>query len=650
MVFHLDREVENQSQKSIKELFEKRGENFFRDCEIRCFSSIVERHKDKNLVIDVGAGFKGEKPKDFKALWLQRSVNLSKAFFPDRPKLDVSHEISKKRFEKRQKHYQSIADYELELPEDKFGDEVLLKKIFTLIVFGNSRFYGKEKNGKSKSNQHTKSFFKKKKDLSQFRLEFPVSQEWKVRKNSNTTNLYQSHLNIQSFIKEKKQENPNQTSPLENLWFLTKLHDSHKSFIFPNGKNKNFSNKENQMDQSGLRFPGFQDWKIGANLNTINRQWELRNDLLSFSTIQKLFKKHPRSLISFRTKRELKKLENLLAESSLWDWPLEWGFNNEAKILSLHKRREDLVETLNQLPCEDQVIKLAVPIENFFELQSGYQWFLENPEKRIFLPISPNGRWKWFRLLTGGQMPFGFFREGRGSSPDQPTLVDLLNHHFHRSSFAAIIGSPVKHSLTPSFHRRFFAKKQMNCLAIDVLKEEWEQAFTFLDKMGLKAAAVTSPLKKKAGEWTGKSSSTINTLFKSKEKWLGASTDEKGFKKLITGNENKKVVVWGGGDLLDLIKKFFPRAVFYSSRTGQPKEGQKNTKPDIIIWAVGPENFRKKGVYPPQNWKPKKVIDLNYNIDSQGSICAHRYGSHYQSGLVMFTEQAKEQQKFWSQS
>ena len=109
------------------------------------------------------------------------------------------------------------------------------------------------------------------------------------------------------------------------------------------------------------------------------------------------------------------------------------------------------------------------------------------------------------------------------------------------------------------------------------------------------------------------------------------------------------MVVWGGGDVLDLIKEQCPQAVFYSSRTGELKKGDLSLKPDLLIWAVGPKNFKKKGVYPPRHWEPEKVIDLNYNIDSPGLICANRYRCQYQSGLILFTEQARKQQEFWNE-
>ena len=590
LAFHLDCEIEKHTGKPIRDLFEQKGEKFFRNLEICLFSKLVEKHKDQSMVVDLGAGFQGEKPKSFKALWLQRGVDLSKALFLDRPPLGNSLKMPNKLFEQRQKRYKAMADYILELPEGDFGEDTSFKEFFR------------------------KSILKE-----------------------------QDHL-------------------FESSWFLTVLDETH-SFQLEQSRPR-LENKTQGLETHSLQLEKRKDLK-----------YELRDDLLSVSKIKKLFEKDPGSLISFRKKSQHKKLESFLNDQSLWDWPMEWGTNREAKILSLHQRKDSLIQTLKTLPDTDQLLKLAVPIKNFTELKTAYEWFQENPKTRLFLPVSQKGRWKWFRLLTAHKMPFGFLRQAHGLNPDQPTLMNVLCHRPQWPHFAAILGSPVTHSFTPGFHHHFFASKQMNCLAIEVFKEEWEQAFGFLSLLGLKAAAVTSPLKQKAARWISENPSNptvmttnsakqnaarrisenpcaINTLLKSQKGWMGANTDKLGFQQLISGFENKKIVVWGGGDILDTIKEHCPQAVCYSSRTGKRKPNgtlQKmcSIKPDVLVWAAGAKIFEKKGVYPPKDWKPEIIIDLNYSLDSPARICAHNYACQYRSGLDMFIGQAEKQQEFW---
>ena len=639
LVFHLDQEVEKHTGKSIRDLFEQKGEKFFRNLEIRLFSKLVEKHRDQNMVVDLGAGFQGEKPKSFKALWLQREVDLSKALFLDRPPLGDSLGISNELFQQRQKHYKAMADYRLELPEGDFGEDTSLKEFFRKSIL--------------KEEDHF----------------FQSSWFLTVLDENHSFQLEQSRPGLQSKTRGLDETTCNGTTGKGQL---TRL-----------------QNKTQGLETHSLQLEKRKDLK-----------YELRNDLLSATTIKKLFEKDPGSLISFRKKSQCKELESFLDDQSLWDWPMEWGPNREAKILSLHQRKDSLIQTLKTLPDTDQILKLAVPIKNFTELKTAYEWFQENPKTRLFLPISEKGRWKWFRLLTAHKMPFGFLRESHALNPDQPTLMNVLCHRPQWSHFAAILGSPVTHSFTPGFHRHFFASKQMNCLAIEVFKEEWEEALGFLSSVGLKAAAVTSPLKQKAArwisenpsnptvdmkthtlkqkkaqwisenpsnptvdmttdtpkqkkaQWIGENPSAINTLFKSQKGWVGVNTDKLGFQRLISGFKDKKMVVWGGGDILDTIKEHCPQAVCYSSRTGKRKPNgtlQKvcSIKPDVLVWAVGAKNFEKRGIHPPKDWKPEIIIDLNYSLDSPARICAHNYACQYRSGLDMFIGQAEKQQEFW---
>ncbi|MCB0378736.1 MAG: hypothetical protein KDD33_09610 [Bdellovibrionales bacterium] len=375
-------------------------------------------------------------------------------------------------------------------------------------------------------------------------------------------------------------------------------------------------------------------------------RFEIRDDLLDDETIANLKGIAFPTVFSLRDPNKIQESLELVDEFDQWDWPLEWG-GQRAPIQSLHQRKESLLETLNDLEKVEGLCKLAVPIDNFNELKLGWDWWQESPTSRVFLPSSINGRWSWFRLLMAQAMPFSFFREGRGSSPDQPLLLDVLNFQPQLSRWAAILGSPVRHSLTPSHHRLFFRSRQANTLAVDMSAEEWDEALPLLSEWGLHWAAVTSPLKSKAASTLGSRNSSLNTLVNIDGVWQGHSTDGQGLKIAVEKFLGKKVAVWGGGGTLETIQEVFPSASFYSSRTGKLKMGEPQLSPEVILWAVGREAFDSEGVFPPKEWRPERVIDLNYTQDSPGILCAYNYGCQYQDGLAMFLGQAQGQQEFW---
>ncbi len=556
LFFSLDQWIEESQGQSIKTLFEQKGENLFREIEIKVFNELVSTYRDQSLVIDVGAGFLGEVPSGYKVLWLERSVDLSKSQFLNRPNLDGQIRISSERFDQRQKRYSQISDLQLELPESLSEDHESLDPVFKSIY-----------------------------------------------RNDGTLNL-------------------------KTTWFMTVLHA------------KMISSLSDLKRIQGLQF-------------------EWRDDLLESTLIEKGIKQFPDSLLSFRDHSLFKNHQKWIDHHTLWDWPLEWGFNSEAPILSLHQRKSNMAETLKSLPSTEQILKLAIPIENFQELSEAHQWFIENPTRRSFLPMSREGRWSWYRLLTSKISPLKFLRLGKGSSSDQPTLFETLYYEPSFQSFAAILGSPIKHSLTPSLHRSFFKNKKANIFRIQITEEEFEVGIDVLENLGLCYAAITSPLKQRAAEWLGDPSlSSLNTLKEINQSWKGTNTDGDGLKPYQQLLISKNVVVWGGGGTHGALKTFWSQLPhgdtqnfqlsFYSSQSGELKEGVAQHNPDVVIWAVGADAFSNKGVFPPIEWAPKAILDLNYTQDSYGIECAQIYGCQYHSGLAMFLAQGLKQQEFWS--
>ncbi len=296
------------------------------------------------------------------------------------------------------------------------------------------------------------------------------------------------------------------------------------------------------------------------------------------------------------------------------------------------------------LPFEntEAILKYCPVVESWSDLEKGISWQKKNSEKHVFLPRSMNGRWSWFRLWMKGKQPLNFWREGAGSALDQPTLWQWLSHPKQASNFAAVLGAPVQHSFSPTYHKSYFLEAAIPFYAIHVEENEWDVAIPILNQLGLVAAAVTSPLKIKAGEYVNQSST--NTLWKQNDTWLGANTDKAGALALLQDHLNRKCAVWGGGGVLDVLKSIMPEASYYSAREGKPRaESSEIANPEVVIWG-DPHNSISRV---PKSWKPKTVIDLSYHDKSPARLYSLEVGASYISGLEMFVRQADEQQKIW---
>lgn len=395
--------------------------------------------------------------------------------------------------------------------------------------------------------------------------------------------------------------------------------------------------------------------------------FELRDDLLSFEQIQKVLTEMPseKFIYSFRVARENlpadQALLELLKKVSWVDWPIELGspevllsvVPGTKVILSLHEEKlKDLWQVFaNQVAH----LKYAPLVESFGDLLVGHQWQAQDEARRSYLPRSRTGRWEWYRRLQKGKQLLNFWREGDGTSGDQPSLWAWMMTPDKPRSFAAVLGDPVVHSYTPMEHSDFFHKMNLPVFAVAIARDEWDKAFPILQTLGLSYAAVTSPHKENAAKsCQHETLSAVNTLYfdKKTKRWFGTSTDDQGFMELIEGVGmiaplQKEIFVWGGGGVLEMIEKALPHATQFSSRSGKPREGSEvseDLQPKIVIWAA-PRS--EETMLPPAGWSPAMVFDLNYKEDSMGREYAQRCGANYQSGLVMFTAQAQGQRAFW---
>lgn len=378
---------------------------------------------------------------------------------------------------------------------------------------------------------------------------------------------------------------------------------------------------------------------------------ELRTDLLSTEEIKKITSENTNHfLISYR-----KATQEYPFRSGLVDWALELGpvpseLINLDLIVSNHDDLiRDAIEKLNHYAKAH--LKLCPLISTWDELMTGHQWQQQDPLNRSFLPRSAvsekKSKWRWYRELQFSKQKINFIQGFQGFD-DQPSLYEYLkSKNKPAENFSAVIGDPVHHSWTPYIQGRNFS---LNVLAIPMLESEFKIAIPILEKWGVKALAVTSPLKMEAGKLCGSSQSFNSLVFKNNQ-WIGTSTDEHGMQSLISSVpdiQKLNVAVWGGGGVLESVQQVLPKAQFYSAQTQQNRNNVNETIiPKVVIWAAP----RKSGIaWPPSDWSIQYIVDLNYMENSMGLEYAQRINAKHISGVAMFLAQAEKQLQFWKEN
>ena len=375
---------------------------------------------------------------------------------------------------------------------------------------------------------------------------------------------------------------------------------------------------------------------------------ELRTDLLDRRTIEDLLVRFPDHnwLVSIRTSEKIsyKNAKNTDVDFNCY---LEG-----CQILSSHA--DQIKIGINQLAVKQTQklhLKLCPLVKNLDELSIGHEWQQQDPDNRSFLPRSINGKWLWYRQLAKYQQKFNFIRNF-ADIPDQPSLSEWLTLPDLKPEFwSAVLGQPVHFSRSPVEHQKYFSKRNSFFTKIELSSEEFENKLKFLIQLGLKYAAVTSPLKECAFKIShfktqiAEELKSANTLFIDDQKVHSHNTDVAGFKELVKNfRATDKVAIWGGGGTLKMMKSVLPEATLYSSQSGRMRD---ETMPqpssfDYLIWAA-------PGSTQPQDiLEIKAVIDLNYTENSTGLEFAARRKISYTSGIEMFKLQALKQQEFWS--
>lgn len=592
----LDREVERLCGRSVRQLFEEDGEGEFRWYEKKAFREADDesRRRVGAFLVACGAGFDTEKiDSSWLKVWLRRPTDQDGRIFFGRPRLDP--EVSpidegKKRFKERDPKFQMAADRIFDLAE---GESDPSEQLWVRDLFDDDSISAI---GGAISL------------LPEMNIGAALERylRWGVARIEIRDDLF-----------------PHQLFSL--VWDrLTEIPSNRLLISFRDSKQEEAT--LNFLERI-IRHPSF----IGT---TIDYPFESAKEL------------PPR----------LRQLMEIPGVDLVASWHGSFAELKLNELVELEAKLHSSLATISRPPR--LVMKLAAQVNDFSQLRELHQWVVQSPATRVLLPMSPIGtraRWAWYRLLRGSQTPMGlaFWRDGDGSSVDQPTFSQWWRRErfVDTSQFAAVIGDPIHHSRTPLEQDSFFTSLGIPIYAIAFSRDEAEVAISILVELGLVAAAVTSPLKEVVAKPLGISSNNaLNTLALEKGKWVGASTDGLGFAALW--KEAKEtfpqinflgdVVLWGGGGIKSSVLQVVPAIRAFRASLGDEELAGHASGPEIVVWASG----SNRGKWP-ANWRPKLILDLSYTDDSAGRNLAIEVGAKYISGLTMFRIQAEHQRTFW---
>lgn len=621
--FDLDEEIETREKKKISQIFLQSGEHHFRQLEYTCLQTLLVEHKkcneSKNIWISLGAGFELEKffesqdakLIEFQVYWIRRSTDSMGRIFVDRPRLNNQVrplEEWQQKFSTREKMYLKMSHYIYEMPEG-------IKYVENFSSKFESRFFSHDFN-------ETKSVWNFKHNNCVITLEPSLCELRKLKALKDLQNKFNFLIELRDDLLTEEE-----FTTAVSIFFPTNC-------VYSLRRNRVNENYKNLLDVHGDRFA-----KIDFDYRVFNNYKKYFLDSLASDKI-----------VSFH-ESDIEKLKSIFEDvlASL-----------EKSSLGVHYKFSPVVNSFDELM-------------NFEKFLSTYK----NKYSISFLPRSEKSMlWDWYRLLQFNNNKINFIKYFNGSAKDQPTLFQSamfldINFDFNCDfNFAALIGNPIQHSLSASFHYDFFKNNGLPYFRIAIAPEEFECAIEYLCRLGLRFVSITAPFKNSILSLESSlSKNSVNTacfLQTDKESKLHSNngkglnliainTDKDAilevFKGLLEKYSSKDLIaVWGGGGILESLGSLNLNLDFFSARIGDLKENSysnvRAANYDVVIWAL-PFNHQ---ALPPKEWQPRLIIDLNYSENSQGREYFQMQDSQkcqYVSGLSMFETQALKQQEFW---
>jgi len=242
-----------------------------------------------------------------------------------------------------------------------------------------------------------------------------------------------------------------------------------------------------------------------------------------------------------------------------------------------------------------------------------------------------------------------------------------------------VIGSPIKHSLSPELHNYWIKQNNINAIyeKEKLNNDELENLILDIKKEKIHGVNITTPFKNAVithlDELSdeAKKTQSVNTIFLKNKKVVGHNTDIEGFimaiKKINFNFDNKKIFILGAGGVVPSIiyasMKMGSSEIIISNRTKNKAKKLKNIFENIKIvnWgdmpnfdvvinatSIGLNKNDKINLDFSKIGKNKLFYDVIYNpYPTEFLQMAKKFGNKYENGKLMFIYQAFSAFKLW---
>ena len=207
------------------------------------------------------------------------------------------------------------------------------------------------------------------------------------------------------------------------------------------------------------------------------------------------------------------------------------------------------------------------------------------------------------------------------------------------TKLVALLGRPVAHSLSPAMQNAAFAARglDLSYVALDVPREQLEDAVRGLVALGFVGANVTAPHKLAVGalDLVETDLASVNTLLFRDGRVEGTSTDAA----ILGGLTAERPMILGDGGSARAFAEALPQARRFARRGEWPPDVR---EADLVVNATSERNEVLVGLGEGQT-----LVDLPYP-ETATAAAAHAAGAQVVGGLEVLVAQGAESFRLWT--